>query len=113
MSPILVERVDILPEAFVKLDPPVWTLGKVPCPIRACLEGYHKCAMDLDPLSIVSPARVKVLLIPVGHVRQSRFASFVGRLQYVNVVRLGDVSPDSRPHRSTVMLLPYTSVQRI
>lgn len=56
--------------------------------------------MDLDPLSIIAPARVKVLLLPVGNVRQSRFASFVQRLQQVNVVRLGDVSPDSRPHRS-------------
>lgn len=57
--------------------------------------------MDLDPLSIVTPARVKVLLLPIGdHVKQSRFASFAERLQQVNVVRLGDVSPDSRPHRS-------------
>ncbi|KAK4695710.1 trafficking protein particle complex subunit 9, partial [Lecanoromycetidae sp. Uapishka_2] len=51
--------------------------------------------MDLDPLSIVAPARVKVLLVPVGHVRRSRFSSFVERLQHVNVVRLGDVSPDT------------------
>ena len=56
--------------------------------------------MSLDPLSIVVPARLRVLLIPVGNVRQSRFSSFVERLQQVNVVRLGDVSPDSRPHRS-------------
>ena len=63
--------------------------------------------MDLDPLSIITPARVKVLLVPVGHVKQSRFAGFVQRLQSVNVVRLGDVSPDSRPHRSTVSQPPY------
>ena len=61
--------------------------------------------MDLDPLSIVAPARVKVLLLPVGHVRQSRFEGFVQRLQQVNVVRLGDVSPDSRPHRSMASVL--------
>ena len=56
--------------------------------------------MSLDHLSIVTPARLRVLLVPVGNVRQSRFTSFVERLQQVNVVRLGDVSPDSRPHRS-------------
>lgn len=56
--------------------------------------------MSLDPLSIVTPARLRVMLVPVGNVRQSRFTSFVARLQQVNVVRLGDVSPDSRPHRS-------------
>ena len=58
--------------------------------------------MSLDPLSIVTPARLRVLLVPVGNVRQSRFASFVERLQQVNVVRLGDVSPESRPHRSKI-----------
>lgn len=56
--------------------------------------------MSLDPLSIVTPARLRVLLVPIGNVRQSRFASFVERLQQVNVVRLGDVSPEIRPHRS-------------
>ncbi|KAL6719650.1 hypothetical protein ACLMJK_001571 [Lecanora helva] len=55
--------------------------------------------MELDPLSIIAPARVKVLLVPVGRVKQSRFTGFVQRLQSVNVVRLGDVSPDNRPHR--------------
>ena len=58
--------------------------------------------MDLDPLSIVTPARVKVLLLPIGDIKHSRFTTFVERLQNVNVVRLGDVSPDSRPHRSMV-----------
>jgi hypothetical protein len=68
------------------------------------LEGASN-VMDLDPLSIVTPARVKVLLLPIGeNVRESRFASFVKRLQHVNVVRLGDVSPDSRPHRSIQQL---------
>ena len=56
--------------------------------------------MSLDPLSFVAPARVKVLLVPLGRVCQSRFLSFVKRLQGENVVRLGDVSPDNRPHRS-------------
>ena len=68
--------------------------------------------MSLDPLSIVVPARLRVLLIPVGNVRQSRFSSFVERLQQVNVVRLGDVSPDSRPHRSE-RVFPYSSVLKV
>ena len=56
--------------------------------------------MGLDPLSPVAPARIKILLIPVGRIKQSRFAAFSARLQKDHVVRLGDVSPDSRPHRS-------------
>lgn len=63
--------------------------------------------MNLDPLSIVTPARLRVLLVPVGNVRQSRFTSFVERLQQVNVVRLGDVSPDSRPHRNMFSPLAF------
>lgn len=56
--------------------------------------------MALNPFSPVSPARVKFLLIPVGQIKQSIFEDCVKRLQQENVVRLGDVSPDSRPHRS-------------
>ena len=56
--------------------------------------------MGLDPLSVIAPARVKVLLLPLGRITSSRFSSFVDRLDQENVVRLGDVSPDGRPHRS-------------
>lgn len=56
--------------------------------------------MDLDPYSATTPARIKILLLPIGHVKRSRFLGFVKRLQHENVVRLGDVSPDGRPHRS-------------
>lgn len=56
--------------------------------------------MGLDPLSAIAPARVKALIIPLGRIRQSRFASFISRLQQQNIVQLGDVSPDGRPHRS-------------
>lgn len=56
--------------------------------------------MGLDALSPTAPARVKALVLPIGHVRQSRFNAFLRRLQQENVVRLGDVSPDSRPNRS-------------
>lgn len=60
--------------------------------------------MALDPFSPVAPARVKLLLIPVGQIKQSVFENSVRRLQQEHVVRLGDVSPDSRPHRSELFV---------
>lgn len=56
--------------------------------------------MGVDPLSAAAPARVKALVIPYARIRQSRFLSFVARLEQENVVQLGTVSPDGRPHRS-------------
>ena len=56
--------------------------------------------MGLDPLSPIAPARVRVLLLPVGRIRRSRFLGFVDRLRPHCVVRLGDVSADARPNRS-------------
>ncbi len=56
--------------------------------------------MSLESLSFVAPARVRVLVVPIGHIKRSRFLRSLGRLQQENVVRLGDVSPDGRPHRS-------------
>ncbi len=60
--------------------------------------------MSLDSLSFVAPARVKVLVVPVERITRSAFLKSLGRLQQENVVRLGDVSPDGRPHRSMVPL---------
>ena len=59
--------------------------------------------MGLDALSPIAPARVKALLVPVGQIKSSRFADFIHRLRQENVVRLGDVSPDGRPHRSMLL----------
>ena len=56
--------------------------------------------MGLDPLSVIAPARVKVLLLPLARISSSRFLDFTDRLRKETVVRLGDVSPDGRPHRS-------------
>ena len=58
--------------------------------------------MGLDALSFTVPARVKVLLIPVGHVKQSRLGAFVRRLQQQNFIRLGDISPDGRADESAL-----------
>ncbi|KAL8992680.1 MAG: hypothetical protein Q9188_007527, partial [Gyalolechia gomerana] len=54
--------------------------------------------MGGNPISIIDPARVKVLLVPVGQVKHSRFLSFLERFEHEDVVQLRDVSPDSRPH---------------
>ncbi|KAL8931998.1 MAG: hypothetical protein Q9211_006595, partial [Gyalolechia sp. 1 TL-2023] len=60
--------------------------------------------MGGNPISIIDPARVKGLLVPVGQVKHSRFLSFLERFEHEDVVQLRDVSPDSRPH--TTMFSP-------
>lgn len=62
--------------------------------------------MGFDSLSPVVPARVKVLTLPLGNVKRSRFVGFVERLQHENVVPLGDISPDKRPNRSESIAHP-------
>jgi hypothetical protein len=56
--------------------------------------------MTLDPLLPVAPARVKALVLPIGHIKRERFTAFVDRLNAESVVFLRDVTPDARPHRS-------------
>lgn len=57
--------------------------------------------MGVDPLSPIAPVRLRALLLPIGRIKRSRFLGFATRLQAENVVRLGDISPDARPNRST------------
>lgn len=64
--------------------------------------------IGLDPLSAIAPARVRALVLPIGRITASKFLEFVGRLQQQNVIRLGDVSPDGRPHRSMAMIHAFT-----
>lgn len=66
--------------------------------------------MAVDPLSPIAPARIRALLLPVGRIKRSRFLNFVDFLQPHCTVRLGDVSPDSRPDRSTIHLAPRATV---
>jgi hypothetical protein len=54
----------------------------------------------LDQLSPVAPARVRAVLLPIGHIKHARFLSFVERLQAEYAVNLGDISADGRPDRS-------------
>ncbi|KAI9049565.1 hypothetical protein LZ554_006592 [Drepanopeziza brunnea f. sp. 'monogermtubi'] len=63
----------------------------------------------LDQLSPVAPARVRVVLLPVGQIKRARFLSFVNRLQPENVVQLGDVSPDGRPNRNMFSPLAFST----
>jgi len=57
--------------------------------------------MDVDPLSPIAPARIRALLLPVGRIKRSHFRDYVDLLQQQSQIRLGDISPDSRPDRST------------
>ncbi|CAG8959634.1 hypothetical protein HYFRA_00001537 [Hymenoscyphus fraxineus] len=61
----------------------------------------------LDQLSPVAPARVRVVLLPIGQIKRARFLSFVERLQPEKVVQLGDISPDGRPHRNMFSPLAF------
>lgn len=56
--------------------------------------------MSADSLSPIAPARVKALVLPLGHIKATRFTSFLERLQTEHVVHLRDVSADKRPNRS-------------
>ncbi|KAK7534104.1 TRAPP II complex [Phyllosticta citribraziliensis] len=57
--------------------------------------------MAVDPFSPIAPARIRVLVVPAGKIKRSRFTSFVERLQPEHAIRLGDISPDPRPDRTT------------
>ncbi|KAL8919671.1 MAG: hypothetical protein Q9172_004860 [Xanthocarpia lactea] len=63
--------------------------------------------MGGDTFSVVAPARVKVLCVPVGRIQKSRFHGFIERLAQENVIRLGDVSPNRGPHGTTFSPLAF------
>ncbi|MCJ1472984.1 hypothetical protein MMC13_001633 [Lambiella insularis] len=63
--------------------------------------------MVVDPLSPVAPARIRCLLLPSGKITRSRFLTFVERLQQELTVRLGDVSPNTQPHRNMFSPLAF------
>ncbi|KAL9602824.1 MAG: hypothetical protein Q9219_001519 [cf. Caloplaca sp. 3 TL-2023] len=60
--------------------------------------------MDGNIFSIVDPARVRAVFVPIGRVKRSRFLDFLDRFKHEDVVQLRDVSPDHRPH--TTMFSP-------
>lgn len=53
-----------------------------------------------DSFSPITPARIRVLVLPVGRIKRSRFMAFFNLLAQTNEVRLGDVSADARPDRT-------------
>ncbi|KAL8670404.1 MAG: hypothetical protein Q9168_005052 [Polycauliona sp. 1 TL-2023] len=63
--------------------------------------------MGGDTFSIVAPARVKVLCVPLGRIQSSRFHENIARLDQEDVVRLGDVSPSRGPHGTTFSPLAF------
>ncbi|KAI2791630.1 hypothetical protein POX_c04496 [Penicillium oxalicum] len=63
--------------------------------------------MGVDTLSPIAPVRFRALLLPIGKIKRTRFLSFASRLQAENVVRLGDISPDSRPNRNMFSPLAF------
>ncbi|KAF2016682.1 hypercellular protein-like protein HypA [Aaosphaeria arxii CBS 175.79] len=63
--------------------------------------------MAVDPLSPIAPARIRALLLPVGRIKRSRFLAFVELLQTQCLIRLGDISPDSRPDRNMFSPLAF------
>ncbi|KAI8658769.1 hypothetical protein NCS55_01154700 [Fusarium keratoplasticum] len=71
------------------------------------VEQTPDASMSLDPLLPVAPARVKALLLPLGHIKADRFASFVARLHNEHVVHLRDISADGRPNRNMFSPLAY------
>ncbi|KAI9889799.1 MAG: hypothetical protein M1814_004901 [Vezdaea aestivalis] len=86
----------------------VFPTPKTFSPVHRCAESLDD-AMDLDPLSPVAPARVKVLLLPIGKIKKTRFNSFVRRITPHNVIRLVDISPDGRPNRTMFSPLAFPS----
>lgn len=53
-----------------------------------------------DYFSPIAPARVRVLVLPVGRIKRSRFLAFFNLIAQTNEVRLGDVTADTRPDRT-------------
>ena len=63
------------------------------------LDAHPNVAMVVDRFSPVAPARIRVLALPMGKIKRSRFSAFVDRLNANSVVRLGDITPDGRSDR--------------
>ncbi|KAK4203696.1 TRAPP II complex [Triangularia verruculosa] len=63
--------------------------------------------MTLDPFIPIAPAKLKVLVLPIGHIKKERFTAFISRLNEEHIVHLRDVSPDGRPHRNMFSPLAF------
>ncbi|KAI1809470.1 Trs120-domain-containing protein [Poronia punctata] len=63
--------------------------------------------MSLDSLRPIAPARVRILVLPIGQIKRERFQSFVKRLSQEHVVQLRDISADGRPNRNMFSPLAF------
>ncbi|KAK0739214.1 TRAPP II complex [Apiosordaria backusii] len=63
--------------------------------------------MTLDPFIPIAPAKLKVLVLPIGHIKRERFTAFIDRLNAEQIVYLRDVTPDGRPHRNMFSPLAF------
>ncbi|CAD6501654.1 BgTH12-01904, partial [Blumeria graminis f. sp. triticale] len=61
----------------------------------------------LDQFSPTAPAKVRVVLLPIGQIKRSRFLSFVKRLQPEHTVYLADVSPNGQPNKNMFSPLAF------
>ena len=64
-----------------------------------------------DSFSPVAPARVRVLVLPAGRIKRSRFLTFFNLLAQTHEVRLGDVRGDARPDRAMFSPLNFPDGQ--
>ncbi|KAH4257173.1 hypothetical protein HBI04_153480 [Parastagonospora nodorum] len=76
-------------------------------PPRPAPQKTPNVEMAVDPLSPIACARIRALLLPVGRIKRSRFLKYVELLQRQSLVRLGDISPDSRPDRNMFSPLAF------
>lgn len=82
-----------------------------PCCLKQDIRIATNVNMLADPISPIAPARVRVLLLPAGRIKRSRFSAFVKRLQSESAIRLGDVTPDARPDRSEIIATVPKDIQ--
>ncbi|CAJ0747407.1 6384_t:CDS:2, partial [Entrophospora sp. SA101] len=54
----------------------------------------------MDPLLFTTPAKIRVLLVPVHPIKAQVFHKHVELVRKFNVVKLGDVTPDMRSVQS-------------
>jgi hypothetical protein len=96
--------------------------GPWPFDILRCAlldDGFHRTRsassdskMAQDPLSPLAPAKVRVLVLPLGQIKRARFATFLDRLSAENVVHLRDISVDGRPNRSKTLRNPLQAAEK-
>lgn len=55
----------------------------------------------MDPFVYGSLAQVRILLLPVGHIRRSTFEKWAQEIKNIDSIRLGDLTTDIKDERCT------------